>query len=138
MRGGGGGGGRGEDDRPSDDARPPPRSDDYYYAAERDAMMPHLTPLVWGCGCAFVTLSSLRFGRWYCGSGYGGYGGYGYNRYGRGYGGYYDTPGMEMARMRGAEEMRRRDSYGGRGYYGSGYYGNSYYGNGYNRYGSYY
>jgi len=67
-----------------------------------------------------------------------GYGGYGYNRYGRGYGGYYDTPGMEMARMRGAEEMRRRDYYGGRGYYGNGYYGNSYYGNGYNRYGSYY
>eukprot|EP00428_Durinskia_dybowskii_P012908 CAMPEP_0170228600 /NCGR_PEP_ID=MMETSP0116_2-20130129/14020_1 /TAXON_ID=400756 /ORGANISM="Durinskia baltica, Strain CSIRO CS-38" /LENGTH=207 /DNA_ID=CAMNT_0010479343 /DNA_START=69 /DNA_END=692 /DNA_ORIENTATION=+ len=66
-------------------------------------------------------------------NGYGGYGGY--NRYGRGYGGYYDTPGMEMARMRGAEEMRRRDYYGGRGYYGSGYYGNSYYGNGYNRYG---
>jgi len=71
-------------------------------------------------------------------NGYGGYGGY--NRYGRGYGGYYDSPGMDMARMRGAEELRRRDiygGYGGRGYYGSGYYGNSYYGNGYNRYGYY-
>lgn len=73
------------------------------------------------------------YNRYGSGYGYGGYGGY--NRYGRGYGGYYDTPGMEMARMRGAEEMRRRDYYGGRGYYGSGYYGNSYYGNGYNRYG---
>ncbi len=47
---------------------------------------------------------------------------------------------MEMARMRGAEEMQRRGyggyggGYGGgRGYYGSGFYGNGYYGNGMNR-----
>jgi hypothetical protein len=61
----------------------PTRNDDDYYAAERDAMTPHLTPLVWGCGCAFVTLSSLRFGRWYRGGG-GGWGGYVVGGYGGG------------------------------------------------------
>ena len=93
----------------------------------------------------FTHYLSLCLPRYSGGGGYGGVGysgGYGGGGYSGGYGrygrGYNDSPAMEMARMRGAEEMRRRDyGYGGYGSdaryggYGRGYGGG--YGSGYGR-----
>jgi hypothetical protein len=36
-----------------------------YYGLERNIIMPHITPFVWGGSAILVTLFSLRFGRWY-------------------------------------------------------------------------
>lgn len=37
------------------------------YAAERRLMKPHLTPMLWGSSCVFLSLFSMRVGRWYQG-----------------------------------------------------------------------
>lgn len=39
------------------------------YRAERKMIQAHLTPFIWGSSCMVITLFSLRFGRWYHGSG---------------------------------------------------------------------
>ena len=38
---------------------------DHYYDVERQIIMPHITPFIWGGSALIITLFSLRFGRWY-------------------------------------------------------------------------
>mmetsp|Transcript_7017 Transcript_7017/g.17421 ORF Transcript_7017/g.17421 Transcript_7017/m.17421 type:complete len:431 (-) Transcript_7017:190-1482(-) len=51
----------------NNDRHQPGRINPDDYDVERKLMEPHFTPMIWGSSCMFLTLISLRFGRWYQG-----------------------------------------------------------------------